>query len=112
MVMTVKVGGMAKKIRKRTNPKKLKLEERLLNAEKWLRQPHVKINDLITAYCKRYNVSSTDAHFELMELGYRDELAIQAYEKEGIEWEYMHDGYSGLDLVVPKGTKDWELSEF
>jgi len=103
---------MTGKKRKNTNLKKLKSEERLRNAEKWLRQPHLKIKDLVAAYCKRYRVSSTDAHYELLELGYKDAFIIQAYEKEGIEWEYKHDGYTGLALVVPKGTKDWELFEF
>jgi hypothetical protein len=112
LTSTSKVNRMAKKPRKRVNIKRLNPEQRLRNAERWLRAPHAKIKDLITAYCKRYTVSSTDAYYELMELGYKDELAIQAYEKAGIEWEYKHDGYTGLDLVVPKGTKDWELPYF
>jgi hypothetical protein len=37
-----------------------------------------------------------------------DLITIEAYEKEGIEWEYKHDGYTGEDLVVPKRTPDWE----
>jgi hypothetical protein len=103
---------MAKKVRNRVNLKKLKPEERLRNAEKWLRTPQASIRDHIAAYCKRYKVSSSDAYFDLVQLGYKDQLAIETYEKEGIEWEYKHDGYTGLDLVVPKGTEDWELSSF
>jgi len=103
---------MAKKVRKRTNPKKLTPEDRMRNAKRWLRQPHQRIKDLIAAYCKRYKVSHTDAYYELVELGYGDQIAIEAYEKEGIEWEYKHDGYIGKDLVVPKGTSDWELHLF
>jgi len=97
---------MAKKVRKRTTPKKLPPEDRVQNAKRWLRQPHLRIKDLIAAYCKRYKVSHTDAYYELMELGYGDQIAIEAYEREGIEWEYKHDGYTGEDLVVPKGTPD------
>ena len=100
---------MAKKIRKRVNPKKLKPADRLVNAKKWLLGPNSRTKDLISAYCKRYKVSPTDAYYELIELGYKDELAIQYYEKEGIEWEYKHDGYTGIYLVVPKGTEDWDL---
>lgn len=103
---------MTKKIRKRINPKKLKPEERLRNAEKWLRTNRSHIKDLIAAYCKRYKVSATDAHYELLGLGYKEQLTIQFYEKEGIEWEYKHDGYTGIDLVVPKGTEEWELTMF
>jgi hypothetical protein len=33
-------------------------------------------------------------HWELIHFGYKDEIAIQAYEKDGIEWEYKYDGYT------------------
>lgn len=100
---------MPKKIRKRTSLAKLNFEQRKQNARKWLQNPHYRIKDHILAYCKRYKVSHSDAYWELIELGFKDIITIEAYEKEGIEWEYKHDGYTGEDLVVPKGTPDWEL---
>lgn len=103
---------MAKKVRKRINLRKLDSEDRKRNAKKWLTQPHQRIKDLVAAYGKRYKVSVTIAHLELVEIGYKDEITIQAYEKDGIEWEYKHDGYTGEDLVVPKGTPDWEFHNF
>jgi hypothetical protein len=48
----------------------------------------------------------------LIELGFKDEIAIQSYEKDGIEWAYKHDGYTGETYVVPKGTPDWELWDY
>ena len=33
-----------------------------------------------------------------------DEIAIQAYEKDGVEWEYKYDGYTGEMYVAPKYT--------
>ena len=49
---------------------------------------------------------------ELFELGYGDDLRIEQYERDGIEWEYKVDGYTGEMKVVPKGTPDWELHLF
>ncbi|MBE9487532.1 MAG: hypothetical protein IMY82_10265 [Chloroflexi bacterium] len=92
----------AKKSRKRLNQ-----EGRLHNARKWLSQNYPK--NLVQAYCKRYGVSEAQAQWDLLELGYRDDVRIQAYESEGVEWEYQVDGYSGEMKVVPKGTPEWEL---
>ncbi|MBI4765003.1 MAG: hypothetical protein HY787_10410 [Deltaproteobacteria bacterium] len=103
---------MAKKIRKRISRRKLNPEDRKRNAKKWLAQPHRRIVDLSMAYGKRYKVSIAVAHLELEELGYKEQLTIHAYEKEGIEWEYKYDGYTGRCLVVPVGTPDWELYHF
>ena len=101
---------MKKKTSKRKNNRKLNPEERKKHAKKWPLENQQK--DLISAYSKKYSVYHTTAHYELMELGYRDFIAIQYYEKEGIEWEYKVDGYTGEMLVVPKGTEDWELPLF
>ena len=68
--------------------------------------------DLVSAYSKRYNCSLDTAYWELRELGFKDEVDIQSYEKDGIEWEYKVDGYTGEMLVVPKGTEDSELHNF
>jgi len=95
--------------RKRNSKKNLEGKGRLKDAKRWLlSRPH---EDLIQSYCKRYGVSSYIAEEELMELGYYDELCIQRYEKEGIEWEYKYDGYTGEMYVVPKGAEDDELYE-
>lgn len=72
-------------------------------------QPQSRAKDLVAAYAKRYAVSHVVAHWELLELGYKDEIAIQAYGKDGVEWEYKVDGYTGEMHAVPKGTPDWEL---
>ncbi len=103
---------MGKKKRKRINIRKLNPEERIRNAKKWLDQPKPIPKDLIAAYAKRYAVSHSIARWELIELGYKDFIAIQAYEKESSEWEYKYDGYTGEMYVVPKGTPDWELHYF
>ena len=44
-----------------------------------------------------------------MTLGYCDELTIEAYEQEGIKWEYRVEPLSGDMFVVPKGIEDREL---
>ncbi len=67
--------------------------------------------NLISAYSKRYGVGSQIAEDELIQLGYYDELYIQHYEKEGIEWEYRVEPLSGEMVVVPKDTKDHEIYE-
>lgn len=103
---------MGKKKRKRINIRKLNPEERKRNAKKWLTQPKPTPKELVAAYAKRYAVSHSIAHWELIELGYGDFIAIQAFEKDGIEWEYKYDGYTGEMYVVPKGTPDWELHYF
>jgi hypothetical protein len=95
--------------RKRQAKKKLAGKGRLNDAKKWfLSHPQ---KDLISAYSKRYGVSSQIAEDELMQLGYYDELYIQHYEKEGIEWEYRVEPLSGEMVVVPKDTEDHEIYE-
>jgi hypothetical protein len=101
-----------RKKRKRINIRKLNPEDRQRNAKKWLIRPKPMPKDLVAAYAKRYAVSDAVAHWELLELGYRDEIAIQAYEKDGVEWEYKVDGYTGEMYAVPKGTTDWELYDY
>jgi len=93
--------------RKGLNPKKLDADGRIRDARKWLLRCATK--DLRLTYAKRYGVSDAVAYHELLELGYSDELSIQFYESQGIEWEYRFDGYAGDMRVVPKGTPDWEL---
>ena len=95
--------------RKRQSKKKLSNKGRLNDAKNWLaRHPQ---KDLLAAYSKRYGVNITIADTELTTLGYYDELFIQHYEKEGIEWEYKVEPLSGDMVVVPKDTKDHELYE-
>ncbi len=98
---------MSKK--KKQAKKKLAGKGRINDAEKWLiNHPQ---NDLITAYSKRYGVTPQVAEDELMQLGYYDDLYIQHYEKEGIEWEYRVEPLSGDMVVVPKGSEEHELYE-
>jgi len=95
--------------RKRQSKRKLSGKGRLKDANKWLsNHPQA---DLISAYSRRYGVSHVIAQDELMELGYYDELYIQHYEKEGIEWEYRVEPLSGDMVVVPKGTEEHEIYE-
>lgn len=95
--------------RKRQAKKKLSGKGRSKDATRWLsNHPQV---DLISAYSKRYGVNNLIAQNELMELGYYDDLCIQQYEKEGIEWEYMVDPISGEMVVVPEGTEEREIYE-
>lgn len=90
--------------------KRLDREGRMRNAKKWLQQQWP--DSLLQAYSRRYGVSEMVAEEELMALGYWNEIRIQRYEREGIEWEYLEDGYTGDMKVVPKGTPDWELHLF
>ncbi len=92
------------------NVRKLTAEERKRHAKKWLFTNRIK--ELVSSYSKKYGVSMSIAHYELLELGYKDEIAIQYYEKDGVEWEYKYDGYTGEMHVVPVGTEDWELCDF
>lgn len=94
---------------KRQAKKKLAGKGRLNDAKKWLLSHPQK--DLISAYSKRYGVGSQIAEDELIQLGYYDELYIQHYEKEGIEWEYRVEPLSGEMVVVPKDTEDHEIYE-
>ena len=61
------------------------------------------------SYPKRYAVSEVVAWEELAAPGYYDQLTIEAYEREGIEWEYRVEPLSGDMFVVPKGIEDYEL---
>jgi len=83
-------------------------DERKQDALEWLGKGRFP-NNLLAAYSERYGIPEAEAHWELLELGYGDDVRIQNYEAEGIEWEYKVDGYSGEMKVVPKGTPDWEL---
>ena len=95
--------------RKRQAKKKLVGKGRLNDAKKWLsNNPQ---SDLITSYSKRYVVTAFVTEEELIQLGYYDDLHIQHYEKEGIEWEYRVEPLSGEMLVVPKGTEEHEIYE-
>ncbi len=95
--------------RKRQAKKKLSGKGRINDAKKWLlNHPQ---DDLITSYSKRYGVNEDTAEEELIALGYYDELFIQHYEKEGIEWEYKVEPLSGEMVVVPVGTDEHEIYE-
>jgi len=96
--------------RKRQSLRKLPRDDRKKNAKRWMSQQRLP-RDLLFAYVKRYGIPRTEAHLELLELGYGDELRIYAYEQEGIEWEYKVEPLSGDMLVVPKGTPEWELPQ-
>ncbi len=95
--------------RKRQAKKKLTGKGRLNDAKKWLINHPQK--DLISAYSKRYGTSSYVAEDELMQIGYYDDLCIQQYEKEGVEWEYRVEPLSGEMVVVPKDTEEHEIYE-
>ena len=95
--------------RKRQSKKKLVGKGRLNDAKKWLLNHTQK--DLIASYTKRYGVEVAIAEGELIELGYYDDICIQHYENEGIEWEFRVEPTSGDMVVVPKGTKDHEIYE-
>jgi hypothetical protein len=104
---------MKMKKNKRKGPRNLRKfnkADRKNHANKWLMKNRPK--DLLAGYAKKYGVSQSTAQWELEEIGFRDEIAIQLYEKDGTEWEYKYDGYTGEMYVVPKGTEDWELNEF
>ena len=94
-------------MKKPRSRRRLTPEVRLKNARKWLVQsPRA---DLLSEYRRRYSVEESVAYVELVQLGYRDDLRIQEYERQGIAWEYKVDGYTGDMKVVPEGTPDWEL---
>jgi hypothetical protein len=95
--------------RKRNAKKKLSGKGRINDAKKWLANHHQ--NDLIAAYCKRYGVESEIAEDELIQLGFDDEVYIQHFEKEGIEWEYRVEPISGEMVVVPKDIEEHEIYE-
>ena len=107
----MRISNMAKnRQRTRRSLRKLPRDQRKKNATRWLSQRPLPKN-LLSAYANRYGVAPTEAHVDLLELGYRDEVAIQAYEQEGTEWEYKIEPLSGDMLVVPNGTPEWELHQ-
>ncbi len=93
--------------RKRQSKKKLVGKSRFTDAKRWLLNYPQK--DLISSYSKRYGLNYSIAEDELMNLGYYDELYIQHYKKEGIEWEYRMEPLSGEMVVVPKDTEELEI---
>lgn len=97
--------------KKKSKKHNITQEARLASAKRWL-QNLVKIDDLCNAYAKRYKIDKAVAFLELCQLGYKEELIIQGYDKEGIEYEFMYDPYVDEMKAVPKGTEEWELPEF
>ena len=95
--------------RKRQSKKKLNGNSRINDAKKWLAKYYLK--DLVSSYCKRYNVEPNIAEEELIQLGFYDDICIQHYDKEGIEWEYRVEPISGEMLVVPKDIEEYKLYE-
>ncbi len=95
--------------RQRRSKRKLDRDGRLEDARKWLRSGNRSRRPLVESYAKRYALSETVAWEELVALGCYDQLTIDAYEREGIEWEYRYEPLSGDMFVVPKGIEDHEL---
>ena len=96
-----------KKRKKKKIQKKIDPENRMKDAEVWLSEESPK--DLLTSYSKRYGVSPAISHDELFELGCADDLYIQSFESQGIDWEYRYDANVDEMKVVPKGTPDRDL---
>ena len=92
--------------------RKLTREQRLKNARKILNDGNQHPKDLVKWYSKKYKTDKGKAELELYEIGYYDQIQIARYEANGIEWEYMEDGYTGASVVVPKGTPEWELHQY
>ena len=82
--------------------------ERRRDAERWLGSRETPAN-LVDAYARRYGVGEAEATRKLMEMGYRDTLTIQGYERAGIAWEYRYEALSGEMVPVPVGTEEWEM---
>ncbi len=95
--------------RKRQSKKKLHGEARKKDAMRWLRSQRQQPKDLVKAYSSRYGIDKNLAYEELMAIGYYDDILKQAYEKEGIKWEYMVEPLSGEMYVVPEGTEEHDL---
>ena len=99
--------------RKRQNKKKLARKERAADAIRWLQKSQKnKPASLVDAYSKRYAISKLDAREELISIGYYEDILIQEYEKDGVQWEYRVEPLSGEMIVVPVGTEDHELYEY
>ena len=91
---------------------KMKPAERIVDAKAWLKKQILSVglpDKLIEEYRKRFHVNEDTAFWELAEIGYYDEVQVERYERDGIEWEYKVEGYDGEMKVVPQGTPDWEL---
>jgi hypothetical protein len=91
--------------------KKYSAKQRKNNAKKWLQERRTS-KELVVSYAERYGVSEHEAVIELFELGYYEDIQIKYYEKQGIEWEYKFDGYTGDMKIVPKEIPDWELHKY
>lgn len=94
--------------KKRKQRKQFNSKTRKQDALKWLSNFGISDN-LIDSYSKRYGCSEFDAETELMEIGYYDEIQIQSYNKDGVEWEYRIEPLSGEMVVVPKGTEEHQI---
>lgn len=81
---------------------------RLDDAVRWLRM-HGHKKPMAEAYAKRYRIPERLAEIELIELGYGEILAIEAFEKAGIAWEYMVEPLSGKLVLVRAGTEEHEI---
>ena len=96
--------------RKRQTKKRLAGKDRTHDAKRWLKSKALPKN-IIQAYSKRYAVSEIVARDDLISIGYYDEITIQEYEKDGIEYEYMVEPLSGEMYIVPEGTEEYQLYE-
>ncbi|WP_145986390.1 hypothetical protein [Methylocaldum marinum] len=81
------------------------------DARRWLKKG-LPVHPLTDGYMRRYGIERWVAQEELIDIGYREEVQIEAYEKEGVEWEFMYDPCSGEMKPVPIGTKKHELHLF
>jgi hypothetical protein len=91
--------------------KKLSPSARVEDSKRWLRKG-IMVHPLTDGYMSRYGVERWVAQEELIDLGYTEEVRIEVYEKEGIEWEFVYDPYSGEMKAVPVGTEEHELHLF
>ena len=82
-------------------------EERQSKAKSLLKKNHPK--DIVAWYSKKFKINESAATIELYELGYYEEIQINYYQKNNIDWEYKYDGFSGELKAVPKGTEDSDL---
>ena len=95
--------------------KQMNQSERKKDAKFWL-HGHIKRTglpkNLVKRYQDRYRVDKSIAFCELAEIGYYDDVQIEAFEQYGVEWQYKVDGHDGEMKVVPKGTQNSDLFEF
>jgi hypothetical protein len=95
--------------RKRLTKRKLAGSRGVSNATRWLQQLRTRPASLVDAYSKRYAVTNFVAREELVSIGYHDDILIQEYENDGIEWEYRVEPLSSEMIVVPRRTAEHEL---